>query len=218
MASQRLGAQGAPASGVQAPDETGIVSGLMEGAPPRMTRSWGQETVDHAQSKGGAQRPTAEADQAAAHDLDLWISRISDVEQLTVQVRTRWILMDVTHIRTSARTMADVTFNLREGRHSPPPTMEYPGQRRFVATCLMAHMGVYTPDDINRLNWRWHHRAALHIREALIRHKVKASRTSVPKGPPTPDRTKGHQRQRSPTAQGPPRQVAHTGHSQSPHR
>ena len=47
--------------------------------------------------------------------MDLWILWISDVQQLTMKVRTRWILMDVHHIRTSARTMADIIFNLREG-------------------------------------------------------------------------------------------------------
>ena len=110
--------------------------------------------MDYAQSKEQAQRPTAEADRAAALDPDLWIPRISDVEQLTIQVSTRWILMDVHHIRTGTRTMADVIFNLREGRPSSTPTMEHPSLWRYVATRLMAHMGAYKPDDLNRLHWR----------------------------------------------------------------
>ena len=147
MASQRPGAQDAPVHGVGAPAETGIISGPVEGVPPQMTRPWRQESLDYAQSQGDAQRP-------AALDLELWIPRISDVEQLTIQGRTRWILMDVHHIRTGACTMADVIFDLRERRHSPPPTMEHSGQWRYVGTRLMAHMGAYTPDDLNRLHWR----------------------------------------------------------------
>ena len=144
-----------------------------------MTRPWGQESLDYAQSEGDAQRPTADADRPAVLDLDLWIPRISDVELLTIQVRTRWILMDVHHIRNGARSMADVIFKLPEGQHSPPPTMEHPCQWRYVATGLMAHMGAYTLDDVNRLHWRWHHRAALRIREALIRHNVWTIRTQL---------------------------------------
>ena len=163
VASQRPGAQDALAHEVRAPAETATVSGLVEGVPPRMTRPWGQESLDYAKSEGDAQHPSAEADGAAALDLDLWIPWISDVEQLTIQVRTRWILMDVHHIRTGPRTMADVIFNLREGRQSPPPTVEDPGQWLYVATRLMARMRAYTPDDLNLLHWQWHHRAALRI-------------------------------------------------------
>ena len=172
VVSQRPAPQDAPVHGVRAPAETGTVSRPVEGVPPRLTRPWGQESLDYAQSKRDAQRPTAEAGRAAALDLDLWIPRISDVEQLTIQIRPPWIPMDIQHIRTGARTMADVMFNLREGRHSPLPTMEHPGQWRYVATRLMAHMRASTQDDLNRLHWGWHHRAALRIREALIRHNV----------------------------------------------
>ena len=89
--------------------------------PPRMARPWGQESPDYAQSEGDAQRSTAKADRAAALDLDLWIPLISDVVQVTIQGGTRWILMDVHHIRNGSHIMADVVFNHREGRHSPPP-------------------------------------------------------------------------------------------------
>ena len=71
--------------------------------------------------------------------------------------------MDIHHIMSGTRTMADVIFDHREGRHSPPPTMEHPSQWRYVATGLVAHMGAYTPDNLDRLHWRWHHRAALRI-------------------------------------------------------
>ena len=72
------------------------------------------------------QGPTVEADCAAALDLDLWIPRISDVEQLTIQVWTRWVLMDVHHIRNGTRTMADVILNRRVRRHSRPPPWNAP--------------------------------------------------------------------------------------------
>ena len=112
----------------------------------------------------------------------------------------------------------DVIFDHREWQDTPLPTMERPGQWRYVADRLVAHMGAYTPDDLNRLHWRWHHRAAFRIREALIRHNVWTILTPLPRGPTTPDRATGHQRQRSQKAQGPLRQVASTRHSQSPHR
>ena len=53
--------------------------------------------------------------------------------------------MDVHHIRTGARTMANVMFNLREGQHSPPPTMEHPGQWRYLATRLTCPHGGLHP-------------------------------------------------------------------------
>ena len=90
------------------------------------------------------------------------------MEHLTIQVRTRWVLMDVHHIRNGTCTMADVIFKHREGRHSPPTPMEHRSQWQYVATCLMVHMEAYTPGDLNRLHWRWHHRAPLRTREALI--------------------------------------------------
>ena len=101
-----------------------------------MNQPFGRGSLDYAQSKGDAQRPTMEAHRAAALDLNLWIPRIFDVEQPTIE-----ILMNVHHIRTGARTIADVIFDLCEGQHSPPPTMEHPGQWRHVATRLMVRMG-----------------------------------------------------------------------------
>ena len=76
-----------------------------------------------------------------APDLDLWLPRTSDMDQLTLQFRTRWLLMDINHIMNGTRTMRHVIFDHRKGRHSPPPTMGHPSQWRYVATCLMAHLG-----------------------------------------------------------------------------
>ena len=67
--------------------------------------------------------------------------------------------------------MADVTFGHRTG-HSPPATMDQPGQWRYVATRLMAHMGAYSPDEKNGLHWRWHQPAALRIRTAMQDHNI----------------------------------------------
>ena len=72
----------------------------------------------------GRRAPRCVEGHAAALDLDLWIPRISDLELLTIKVRTRWVLMDVHHIRNGSRTMADITFNHCEGQHSPPPILE----------------------------------------------------------------------------------------------
>ena len=96
--------------------------------------------------------------------------------------------------------------------------MEQPSQWWYVATRLMAHMGAYTPHDLDKLHWRWHHRAALRIREALLRHNIWTIRTLHPRGPPAPGRATGHQRQQARTTKGPPRQMARTSHSQIPHR
>ena len=158
----------------------------------------------------------AEAERAAARELDLWLSGTSNVEQLTLQVRTRWLLQDIHHIMNGTGTMADIIFDHRGGRHSPSPTIEHPSHWRYVATRLMAHMGAYTPGDLDRLNWRCIHRAALRIQEPLIRHNVWTIQTLRPLGPPAPDRARGYQRPRSPMTRGPPRQVASTSHSQSP--
>ena len=91
-----------------------------------MTRPWRHESLDCEQSEGDAQRPTAAADRAAALDLDLWIPRIYDVEQLTIQVWTQWILMDVHRIRNGTRTKADVIFISVKGDNPRPPAWNTP--------------------------------------------------------------------------------------------
>ena len=67
--------------------------------------------------------------------------------------------------------MADVTFGHRTG-HTPPATIDRPDQWRYVATRVMAHMGAYSPDEMNGLHWRWHQCAALRIREAMQDHNI----------------------------------------------
>ena len=151
-------------------------------SPPLMAPPWGQDNLDYTPPKEDNHCPSAEAERAAALDLDLWLPRNSDKKQLNLQVWTRWLLLDVHHIRRSTCTMADIIYDPRRGRHTPAPTIEHPRQWRYAATRLMAHMGVYTPDDLDRLQWRWHHRAALRIWEALIRHHIPAIPTPVPEG------------------------------------
>ena len=138
---QRPQAQDAPTHEVRTPAAAATISGPMERMPPRVAQHWGQESLDYAQSEGDAQRPSAEGGRAAALDLHLWLPRTSDVEQLTIQVRSRWVLMDIHHIRNGTRTMADIIFNHREGRHSPPPINEQLRQWRYVAPRLMASWG-----------------------------------------------------------------------------
>ena len=201
---QRLRILGAPALGADAPAATNSTSGPAD---------W-QEDLDYAQSEEDAHHPSAEVERAAALDLDLLLPGTSDTEQLTLSVRTRWLLEDIKHIMNGTHTMADIIFDHRGGRHSRPPTMEHSSQWRYVATRLMAHMGAYTPNDLDGLHWRWHHRAALRIREALIRHHIWTIWTPHPRGQAAPGRTTGHQRQRSPTTQGHRRQVSRTSPSQ----
>ena len=67
--------------------------------------------------------------------------------------------------------MADITFGHQTG-HTPPVTMNYPSQWHYVATWLMAHMGAYSPDEMNGLHWQWHQRAALRIRTAMQQHNI----------------------------------------------
>ena len=45
---------------------------------------------------------------------------------------------------------------VRTGFNTPPATMNHPGPWHYVATRLMAHMGAYSPDEMNRLHWQWH--------------------------------------------------------------
>ena len=99
--------------------------------------------------------------------------------------------------------MADVTFGHRTG-HTPPATMDQPGQWRYVATRLMAHMGAYSPDEMNGLHWRWHQRAALRIHTAMQDHNI----WDIPGSPGYQGHASGHRRQRSQDVPEPPRQAA----------
>ena len=100
--------------------------------------------------------------------------------------------------------MADITFGHRTG-HTPPATMDHPGQWHYVATRLMAHMGAYSLDKMNGLHWQWHQRAALRIRTAMQRHNV----WDIPGTPGYQGHAPGHRRPRSQEVPEPPRQAAH---------
>ena len=96
--------------------------------------------------------------------------------------------------------MADVTFGHRTG-HTPPATMEHPGQWRYVATWLMAHMGAYSPDEMNGLHWWWHQRAALRIRTAMQDHNI----WDIPRSQDVPEPRRQAARRNSPEhPRGPP--------------
>ena len=75
------------------------------------------------------------------------------------------------YLAEGTRTMAVVTFGHRRGQ-TPPATMDHPSQWYYVATRLMAHMGAYSPDEMNGLYWQWHQRAALRIRTAMQDHGI----------------------------------------------
>ena len=115
---------------------------------------------------------SAHAEQAAAQDLDLWIDRLTTGERLALAVGIRWLLTSRSrHLKEGTRTMADITFD-HQAEHPPPATMDHPSQWHYVATRLMAHMGAYIPDKMNRLHWLWYQRAALRIRTAMQRHNI----------------------------------------------
>ena len=67
------------------------------------------------------------------------------------------------------------------GSRTPPPgSMVNPGKWHYVATCLMAHMGVYTVAELNQMNWLWHFRVALRIPDAMRRHRNREIRYPNP--------------------------------------
>ena len=140
----------------------------------------------------------------ASQDLGLWIDRLTTEELLALAVRIRWLLSSSScHLEEGTRGRADITFGHRAGPHSPGPH----GPPWRVALCghrLMAHMGAYSLDEMNRLHWRWHQRAALRIRTAMQGHNIRAI-TGSPgyQGPAS-----GHRRPRSHKVLEPPRQAA----------
>ena len=82
-----------------------------------------------------------------------------------------------------------------------------------MATRLMAHMGIPTADQSNRLHWAWHRRAALRIREDMRRNGNWELRFPDPWGTSGADICTGDWCPRSPTSRAPqpPRQA--TRHS-----
>ena len=136
VVSQHPHAQDTPTHQVRTPEAAGTVDGQRGEMLPRVAQPLGRERLGYAQSKGDAQRPSAEVERAGALNLDLWRPQTSNMEHLILQVRTRWVLLDIHHIMNGTGTMADVLFHHHEGRHSPPPTVQHPSQWWYVATAL----------------------------------------------------------------------------------
>ena len=150
---------GAPEEGAHVEGATNTAS-MPTGPPPGTAPPWGREHVDYTRLEGDANHPGEQAEQAAARDLGLWILRLTAGEQLALAVSIRWLLTSRSrHLAEGIRTMADMTFGHRTG-HTPPATMDQPGQWHYVATRLTAHLGAYSSDEMNGLHWQWHQRAA----------------------------------------------------------
>ena len=119
------------------------------GPPPGTAPPWGRGHLDYARLEGDTSKPSEQAEQAATQDLGLWVPRLIAGEQLALAVSIRWVLCARSgHLAEGSRTMADVTFGHRTG-YTPPATMDHPGQCHYVATRLTAHMGAYSPDEMN---------------------------------------------------------------------
>ena len=174
------------------------------GPPPGTAPPWGRGHLDYARLEGDASRPSDHAEQAAAQDLGLWIDRLTAEEQLALAVRIRWLLTSRSrHLAEGTRTMADITLG-HQTRHRPPATMNHPGQWHYLATRLMAHMEAYSLDEMTRLHWQWHQRAALRIRAAMQQHNI----WDIPGSPDYQGHASGHRRPRSQDVPEAPRQAA----------
>ena len=99
--------------------------------------------------------------------------------------------------------MANITFRHQTG-HTPPATMDHPGQWHYVAIRLMAHMGAYSPDEMNGTHWQWHQRAVLLIRTAMQRHNI----GDISGSPGYQGHASGHWGRRLQEVSEPPRQAA----------
>ena len=96
--------------------------------------------------------------------------------------------------------MADVAFGQQGSTASIPHHHGPPHQCYYGATRLMAHMGTYSPDEMNGLHWPWHQLASLRVRAAMQRHNIWAipgssgsqghangtPATTLPRGPRAP--------------------------------
>ena len=163
--------RGTPGSGTRVEVGTNTAS-EPTGQPPGTTTPWGRGHLDYARLEGNARHHRDHVEQAAAQDLGMWIDRLTTGEQLALAVSIRWLLTSRSrHPGDGTRTMADISFGHQKG-HTPPATMDQPGQWHYVATRLMAHMGAYSPDKMNGLHWQWNQRAALRIRAAMQRHII----------------------------------------------
>ena len=129
-------------------------------ASHRTAPSWGRGHLDYAHSEGNTRHPSDQAEQAAAQDLGLWIDRLTTGEQLALAVGIQWLLTSWSrHLEQGTRTMAAITFGHQTG-HTLPATMDHPSQWQYVATRLMAHMGAYSPGEMNGLHCQWHQRCS----------------------------------------------------------
>ena len=180
--------------------------------PPGAAPPWGRGHLDYARLEADASHPSEQAEQEATQDLGFWIPRLVTGEQLELAVRIRWVLSSRSrHLAEGTRTMADITFGHQTG-HTPPATMDHPGQWRYVATRLMAHMVAYSPDEMNGLHWRWHQRAALRICTAMQDHNI----WDIPGSAGYQGQASGHRRPRSQDAPEPPRQAARRNSPEHP--
>ena len=202
---------GAPGSGARVEAGTNTASqptGPLPGTAPPL----GRGHLDYARLEGNASRPGNQAEQAEAQDLGLWVRRLTAEEQLAPAVRIRWLLTSRSrHLAEGTRTMADITFGHRTG-HTPPATMNHPGQWHYVATRLMAHMGAYNPDEMNGLHWQWHQRAALRIRATMQEHNI----WDIPGSPGYQGHASGHRQPWSQDVPEPPRQAARRNSPERP--
>ena len=172
--------------------------------PPGAAPPWGRGHLDYARLEADASHPSEQAEQEATQDLGFRMPKLVTGEQLELAVRIRWVLSSRScHLAEGTRTMADVTLGHRTG-HTPTATMDHPVQSRYVATRLMAHMGAYSPDEMNRLHWRWHQRGALRIRTAMQDHNI----WDIPGSPGYQGHASSHRRPRSQDVLEPPRQAA----------
>ena len=170
-ADQTADGRDAPGSGARVEASTNTAS-QPTGPPPGTAPPWGRGHLDYTRLEGDASHLSDQAEQAAAQDLGLWINRHTAEEQLALAVRIRWLLTSRSrHLAEGACTMAEVTFGHRTG-HTPPATMNHPGQWHYVASRLMAHMWAYNPDEMNGLHWQWHQRAALRSRTVMQQYDI----------------------------------------------
>ena len=194
---------GAPGSGTRVEAGTNTAS-KPTGPPPGTAPPWGRGHLAYARLGGDARHPSDHAEQAAAQDLGMWIHRFTIGEQLALAGSIRWLFTSQSrHLGEGTRTMADITFGHATG-HTPPATMDHPGQWHYVATELMAHMGGYSPDEMNGLHWQWYQRAALRIPAAMQRHNI----WDIPGSPGYQGHASGHQRPQSQDIPEPPREAA----------
>ena len=195
--------RGGPGSGTRVEAGTNTAS-EPGGQPPGTAPSWEQGHLDNTRLEGDTRHPSDHAEQAAAQDLGLWIDGLTTEGQFALAIRIRWLRTSQSrYLEEGTRTMTDITFGHRTG-HTPHATMDLPSQWHYVATRLMAHMGAYSPDEMNRQHWQGHQRAALHICTTIQRHNV----WDIPGSPGYQGHASGHRRPRSQEVPEPPRQAA----------